>query len=243
MAGTSAALFLMAGGSALEHGRGPDPLVQEVFRRAGVQRPRVAYVGAASGDDAASRRFLTALLRRSGAAAVLPAPLSARAADAGKARAVMQGADLVFLSGGDVGEGMKALEERGVIPFLRALFRAGKPFMGISAGSIMLARKWVKWGDAGDEASAALFSCLGFARLLCDTHEEGEQWPELRAALGLSLPGTTGYGIVSGSALAVQDGSITALGGEVHVFRRRASGVAQLKSLPPGPAIFQQEVK
>ena len=121
-----------------------------------------------------------------------------------------------------------------MIPLLRRLFRAGKPFAGISAGSIMLARRWVRWGDPRDDASAALFSCLGFARLLCDTHEEGEQWPELRAALALSPPGATGYGIVSGSALVVGgDGSIAALGGEVHVFRRRRSGVAQLQSLRP----------
>jgi hypothetical protein len=79
-----------------------------------------------------------------------------------------------------------------------------------------------------------LFPCLGFASVLCDTHGEADGWEELQALLALSPVGTLGYGIVSGTALAVGPGRrVDALGGEVHRFRRRASGVVQVESLLP----------
>jgi hypothetical protein len=56
--------------------------------------------------------------------------------------------------------------------------------------------------------------------------------------LRLCRAGTTGFGIVSGSALAVAgDGTVTALGGEVHVFRKKRTGVFQEESLSEGSVI------
>jgi cyanophycinase-like exopeptidase len=231
------ALYLIAGGRGLDRPRGPDPLVQAVLRRTGVQRPKVAYVGAASGDNAAFRLLIGRILEKAGAGNVVLAPLCGRRAVLEKAMAVLESADIAFISGGDVEEGMRIVGQKGIIPFLKKLHRSGMPFFGVSAGSIMLARRWVRWTDPRNDDSAQLFSCLGFAPVLCDTHGEGESWAELRAALALSPVGATGYGIVSGSALVVEaDGSIAALGGEVNVFRRRKSGVAQVASLTPSAA-------
>ena len=124
--------------------------------------------------------------------------------------------------------------EKEMTGFLRRLYRSGKLFFGISAGSIMLARKWVRWRDPDDDESAELFSCLGLAPILCDTHGEGDGWEELKALLALSPTGAIGYGIVSGTAIVVEpDGTLSALGGEVDRFRRRADGVVQIKSLVP----------
>jgi cyanophycinase-like exopeptidase len=229
---------LIAGGRGRERLRGPDPIAQGVIRRTGVQRPRVAYVGAASGDNAAFRLLIGGILKKAGAGEVTLAPLCGRKGNANAAREVLEAADLVFVSGGDVEEGMKVLEEKGMIPFLRRLHANGTPFFGISAGSIMLARSWVRWADPKDDDSAELFPCLGFAPVLCDTHGEGDGWGELRAALALRSAGAVGYGIVSGTALVVEkDGTVGALGGEVHVFKRRKAGVVQVESLlPPGAA-------
>ena len=47
------------------------------------------------------------------------------------------------MSGGDVEAGMKVLEEKGLTEFFVELFKRGKLFFGASAGSIILARKWV----------------------------------------------------------------------------------------------------
>lgn len=227
-------LYLLAGGRDSIRSRGPDPLLQEMVRRTGIRRPRVAYVGAASGDNAAFRLLIGAMLAKAGTGNVILAPLCGRRAAIGKAKEVLEAADIVFISGGDVEEGMRILSEKGMVSFLRGLYKAGKPFFGVSAGSIMLARSWIRWTDPRDDGSAELFPCLGIAPVLCDTHGEAEGWGELKAALALRPIGAVGYGIVSGTALVIEsDGSLAALGGEVHVFRRRKPGVAQVESLRP----------
>jgi cyanophycinase-like exopeptidase len=198
--------------------------------------PRVAYIGAASGDDPALRRRNAALLSRAGAGPLLHVPLCGRQANAPKAARAIESADVIFFSGGDVEEGMRVLEERGMVPFLREVHRSGIPFVGVSAGSIMLCRSWIRWTDPGDDRSAELFPCLGLTRILCDTHGEGDGWYELKAMLALRPVGSTGYGIVSGAGIVVdQDGTVSAFGGEVHVFKRRKKGVAQVQSLRPEP--------
>jgi cyanophycinase-like exopeptidase len=229
-----APLYLIAGGPGSLRVRGPDPLIKAVIESTGVSRPRVAYVGAASGDNAAFRIMIGGLLRKAGAGRVTLAPLCGKRADADEARRVMSESDLVFFSGGDVEEGMRVLSDHRLAPFLRDLLRNGKPFFGASAGSIMLAGTWIRWRDPDDDASAELFPCLGFAPVLCDTHGEGDDWAELKAALQLRPAGATAYGIVSGSALVVEpDGSLAAAGGPVHVFRKRGSGVVPLPDLEP----------
>jgi cyanophycinase-like exopeptidase len=177
---------------------------------------------------------MSGLLKRAGAWEVTLAPLCGRRGDVEEAKAVLEASDLVFVSGGDVEEGMRVLEEKGMMPYLKRLHRAGKPFFGVSAGSIMLARTWIRWKDPDDDSSAELFPCMGFARVLCDTHGEADDWSELKALLALSPVGAVGHGIVSGSAISVDaDGAVSALGGEVHRFRRRAGGVVQIESLLP----------
>jgi len=132
--------------------------------------------------------------------------------------------------------GIRTLEQRGMIPVLRSAHESGVPFLGVSAGSIMLCRGWIRWANPGDERSAELFSCLSLARVWCDTHGEGEGWGELKAMLALRPVGSTGYGIASGSAMVVEpEGTLSAFGGEIHVFKRRKAGVVQVKSLRPGP--------
>ncbi|HEY9594447.1 MAG TPA: Type 1 glutamine amidotransferase-like domain-containing protein [Spirochaetia bacterium] len=229
-----APLYLLAGGRGEIRKRGSDPLLAAAIATAGKSRPSVAYVGAASGDNAAFRVFIGRLLTAAGAGEIVPVPLCGRRASPAKAVEVLRTADIVFVSGGDVEEGMRVLGETGMEPVLREVKKGGTPFFGVSAGSIMLARSWVRWSDPGDDASAEVFPCLGFAPVLCDTHGEDDGWSELKALLALSPVGTTGYGIVSGTALVVQPGGdVEARGGEVHVFTKRARGVAQAASLFP----------
>ena len=141
---------------------------------------------------------------------------------------------MVFLSGGDVEAGMAVLEATGTIPVLDRLFRSGRPFFGLSAGSIMLARQWIRWADPDDEASAQGFPCLGFAPVLIDTHGEADGWVELVALLGLQEAGTVGYGIPTGAGLAAgPDGGLRALGSPVHRFARAPSGVERIGDLEP----------
>jgi peptidase E len=218
--------------------RGPNPLLQAVMRSTGVTYPRVAYLGVASGDAASFRVMIGRLLKKAGAGEVTLAPLCGRKANPAEAREVLSSAHLVFVSGGDVEAGMDVLHEADLVGFVRGLAQAGKPFLGVSAGSIMMGREWVRWSNPDDESTAERFPCLGVVDLCCDTHAEEDGWEELRALMRLQPERSTGYGIASSSALVVEpDGSLRALGGDVHRFERRGSDVIQVASLtPPGAA-------
>jgi hypothetical protein len=102
----------------------------------------------------------------------------------------------------------------------------GKPFFGISAGSIMLCSQWVHWRDSDDDKSTEPFSCLGFAPVLCDTHAEDEGWNELRTLLSLCPAGTIGYGIPAGGALRVaQNGAVADIGSPAVRFIKKDADI------------------
>ena len=173
------------------------------------------------------------LLKKAGAGSVHLVALAAARADLGKARSLLQEAGIIFISGGDV-EARHEASWSGQAPTRcsRSFHRAGKPFIGLSAGSIMLARSWVRWPGGGDDATAEAFPCLGMAPLLCDTHAEQDDWEELKALLRLSGP-ETGLGIPAGAALQVRaDGSLAALGKPVPRFRFQDGRLQP----PAGPA-------
>jgi peptidase E len=207
-------------------------LLQQMYREFGIASPKVAYSGTASGDDRHFFRFIAGELTGAGADKVTHAVIAPEGADLKKARSVLEAADIVFISGGDVEAGMFVLREKDMLGFMNNLYRQGKPFFGISAGAIMLAERWVRWRDPDDESSAELFPCLGFAPIICDTHDEAADWEELRAALSLAEEGTHGYGLATGSGIKVfSDGKVEALGGEVYQYIHRGGKVERIKDV------------
>ena len=215
-------LHLLAGGPGSDAGHTTN-LLAEALRTSGAARPRVACVGAANGDHPGFFRRMDALFKAAGAGAFELAP-TATATATDHARTVLARADAIFMSGGDVAAGMEALRAAGLAPLLAERHAAGVPFVGLSAGSIMLSRQWIAWSDPDDDATAAPFDCLGFAPLLCDTHAEEDDWSELRALLGFQQPGARGYGITSRAMLRVHpDGRTEAIGGVVVCLARTVS--------------------
>ena len=181
MTKATATLYLTGGGP------GSFASLNRHFRAAlrplGKKEPLVAYLGAASNDDAGFFATITGALESSGARFRLAKSASKRASPSA-ARATLEDSDLVLLSGGDVDHGMNVLRDRGLDAVIRKLAHAGKPMFGISAGSIMLAREWVRFpGD--DDARAEIFPCLGIAPLHVDAHAEEEDWHELRTLVRL----------------------------------------------------------
>ena len=203
-------LFLVAGG----RGRGgTDTVLEFMLKRLDCSQPRVAYIGAAHADDLDFFKRMKGMLVAAGAGDVELVPLAGRKRIDASAKQVLEKADLVFVSGGDVEEGMRVLEACGAVRLFRSLFKKGKPFMGLSAGSIMLGQTWVRWKDPEDDTTAAAFDCLGLAPFSCDTHDEDSGWEELKRLVSLSPAGTRGYGIPSASGLAVEpDGSSVSCG-------------------------------
>ena len=193
-------MFLIAGNPASRRASA-DPLLQKVFDRSGVSAPSIAYIGSASGDDRRFYAMVTSGFTNSGAGMVTLAP-TVRQFERRSFEKTCADADAVFFSGGDVDEGMNVAIEHRLAPFFRELYGAGKLFFGISAGSIMLARTWVRFRGGGDSVGE-LFPCLGIADILIDVHDEDENWGELNALMKLSPDSSVGYGIRAGSAIVV----------------------------------------
>jgi len=196
----------------------------------------VAYVGAASGDSPEFFGRMRSYLTASGSGEVRLAPTCGAGRAPAAAEAVLRDADAVFLSGGDVERGMGVLASRRLTGLLGELHRAGKPFFGLSAGSIMLAQRWVRWRDPHDEATAEAFDCLALAPVLCDVHGEDEDWEELRMLLKLAGDGAVGYGIAAGGAIAVAPGgAVRAFGAACHRLANRGGLVERIADLAPAP--------
>jgi len=179
--------------------------IKRAVSAVGKKKPLVAYVGVASNDNIGFQKMLSAAFLGTGARIVM-AKLARKTAKVSNARALLADCDLVFMSGGDVEHGMNLLNERGVADELRALARAGKPFLGISAGSIMTCKQWVRFPD-NDDAKAETFDCLGIAPVHMDAHSEADNWPELRTLVKLLAktdPAALAYGVPSKGCLRVE---------------------------------------
>ena len=228
MSGTSGEkpAFLLAGGRA----SGLADMTRMISRAyGGVQRPLVAYIGAANGDSALFFKMMKTFLMRAGAGKVVFARLAKEKINLAEAKDILSSADVVFLSGGEVEDGMNWLAKHQLTGFLRELYREGKQFAGVSAGSIMLGNRWVRWEDPKDDGTAELFDCLCVVPAIFDTHAEDEDWVELKTALKLMGDGARGYGIpIGGMICAGSDGAIANLEKEYLTFVNDGGQVRQL---------------
>jgi hypothetical protein len=106
-----------------------------------------------------------------------------------------------------------------------------KPFVGVSAGAIMLARHWVRFVD-DDDTKAEPFACLGIAPVHVDCHSEDDGWSELRVLV--RLLNVEAYGLPSKGCLRIDnDGKWTAMGATLPRFRVRDGKVVEDGGLQP----------
>jgi peptidase E len=186
---------------------------RDLLQTKGMRKPRIAYVGAASGDSVAFRAMVSAMVFGV-AADVYPVALTRAGTRTSAARSGLADADLIFVSGGDVERGMRAFDERDLAPYMRMLAAQGKPMEGLSAGAIMLGAHWVRF-EGEDESLPEPFACLGVVPASFDTHGEEAAWDELRA-LASVLPAVSHerlvYGIRSHGAVVWENERLRALG-------------------------------
>ena len=184
-----------------------------------IQKPKVAYIGTANGDNPVFFQMMKTMLAKAGAGKVISVRLAKDKADVNAARKVLVESDIVFLSGGEVEDGMVWLEKHNLTSFLKDLYKAGKPFMGVSAGVIMMGTHWVHWDIEGNDDTARLFDCLGIIPRLFDVHGESEDWTELKTALKLMGEGSHGYGLPRECVLSADSsGTLVNLEKEYLVF-------------------------
>jgi len=209
-------------------------IIMTILKDTGKIQPTIAYVGAASVDSWRFYLMISAMIKEAGDCQIRRVLVTPQKADLNKAQAVLESADAIFMSGGDVEAGMRVLKEKNMTGFLTGLFKRGKVFFGVSAGSIMLGREWVRWRDPEDASTTELFPCLGITPIICDTHGEADDWEELKSALKLKEDDTQGYGIPSGSCLKVYpDGRIEALDGAITQFIKRGNSIVKQPELLP----------
>jgi len=203
---------------------GTQPYLHAAVRLTRKEAPRALYIGAASGDDESFGTALCALIAAAGARDVAWPKLVARRRDWAAARKALARVDFVFVGGGDVEAGINVMRRAKLVGDLHDAAARGVVFAGMSAGAIMLGRRWVRWprADAGDD-EAETYDCLGVAPCSLDTHGEGDEWRETRSfaavrARELGRKART-YGVPSGGALIVSSsGKMQARGQPVPVF-------------------------
>jgi peptidase E len=227
-------IYLFAGG------RGKSVLttfaiIGNVIKGISKARPEIAVVGVASLKDNWLVYALMSRLIKANCKCRIRRVLIARPnADIEKAKEILTEADAVFLGGGDAEAGMHILNEKNMVGFFRELAKQGKLLLGASAGTIMISQEWVRWKDPDDDATAELFPCLGLSPVICDTHAEGDDWVELKAALRLKGDGATGYGITSGVLLkAYPGGRLEAEGGVVAKYANVSGKIERQPDLLP----------
>ena len=214
---------------------GTKPYLAEALKRTGKNDPVVLYVGAASGDDANFGAALDALVIAAGAGRVVWPKLAGRRKQASQMRQALADADLVFVGGGDVEAGMDSLRDAGLVDDFHAAADRGAVFVGMSAGAIMLGKRWIRWPNenAGDD-EAETYECLRIVPFALDTHGEGDAWQEAQsyAAVRARELGkkARAYGVPSGGALVIDDrGRIEAHGAPVPVFAALPDRKAKLE--------------
>jgi len=173
----------------------------------GIEKPQVAYIGTANGDSAVFFQMMKLALKKAGADKVVFVHLAKKKPDLETARNTLSKADVIFLSGGEVEDGMIWLKMHGLVDFLKDLYNGGKHFMGLSAGVIMMGSYWVRWEVEGDDSTSELFDCLGIIPALFDVHGEDEDWAEIKAALKLLGDGARGYALPSGCLISADSRS------------------------------------
>jgi len=225
-------IYLLAGGPGAKR-QSPDPILQMAFRELGKTKPSVAYIGAAHGDSLTFYLFIKRLIVAAGAGKVELVPLAKKKSNLEEAQSIIQSADCIFVSGGDVSEGMRVLTEKAVIPLIKKRYNEGALIIGVSAGSIMLAKQWINWPDENDEASAELIPCMNIAPVLCDTHGEEDEWNELHSLVRLTEGNQIGYGIPSGGAMRIsKDGGVEAISMPLYRIERLEGKIKQINDLP-----------
>ena len=191
--------FLLAGGLKTI---GASLVRQLSFSFSGVQKPLIAYIGAANGDSILFFKMMKSFLMKAGAGKVVFVRLAKDNINVDEVKDVLSSADIIFISGGEVEDGMNWLKKHSLVDYLKDLYAGNKQFVGVSAGSIMLGSHWVRWENPKDDATSELFDCLGIIPEVFDTHAEDEDWIELKAVLKLLGNGARGYGIPIGGLVS-----------------------------------------
>ncbi|MBI2156443.1 MAG: dipeptidase PepE [Candidatus Rokubacteria bacterium] len=142
--------------------------------------------------------------------------------------ATLEGADALFVGGGNTYALLKRLREAGLLDPIRARVRAGLPYLGSSAGSNVAGLNILTTND-WNVVGLAAFEALGLVPFSINPHyletdpamAPGSETRDERIREYHAVRSDPVVGIEEGTLLRVEDGVVTVLGrGRVRVFAR-----------------------
>ena len=190
----------------------------EVYKRA-------VYIGAANGDRVPFFLNMKSILVGVGIPKVTHLKLAQNDVDVAKAKELLQKADVIFISGGEVEDGMNWLDKHGLRETVVEQYYEGKQFICVSAGTIMMGKYWLDMDEDNNHKNPKIFTCLGIIPHVFDTHAENEDWIELKTALRLLGNNSIGYGIPTlGLITATSDGKLEGINSDLLEFMYNEKG-------------------
>ena len=201
-----------------------DPLLDDFVlalarERSGRDRPRIALIPTATGDDAdIAARFLDLFADRAD-----PSVLSLFRRDAGDLRTIVDRQDAVYVLGGNTANLLALWRLHGLDGILRDAWEAGTVLAGMSAGAIC----WFEacTTDSFGPALQPLRGALGFlpGTFVPHYHGEAQRRPlTLRLIGGGELP--AGYAVDDGAALVMRGTEVSEV-----VAEERAAGAWRIQ--------------
>jgi dipeptidase E len=203
-----------------------DPLLDDfVLGLTGRERPRVCFVGTASGDsDSYTVRFYRAFRDRAE-----PSDLPLFATPRPDLRSILAGQDVIYVGGGNTANMLAVWRVHGLEELLREAWAAGTVLAGISAGAIC-------WFEAGVTDSfgplAPLEGCLGLlAGSFCPHYDgEADRRPAFQRLVADGLP--SGFAADDGVALhftgtELSEAVASRAGGRAFRVERGENGVVE----------------
>ena len=161
--------IIAIGGGVLAPDTGNFKLERYIVEASGVARPRICYIGTASGDEIEHRaRFFESYSRFGGALTSLPF-FRRTPADL---REFVAGFDILHVGGGNTRSMLAVWREWGFVDVLREAYDRGTLLCGSSAGAICWFEQGVTDSIAGELTA---LDCLGFLRGSYCPHYDGEK--------------------------------------------------------------------
>jgi peptidase E len=206
------------------------PFLATMMERIDTERPKAAYIGASNGDDPAYYSIFEGAMESIG---ILDRRLISSEYPA-EDEEYLREADIILLSGGDVGRGWQIMKDTGMDQVIVERHRGNAILIGVSAGAVLLGIKgWTNEDPQEDQ----IFDALELVPYVIDAHDEKDQWKRLKRVVSLAPLRPTGVALPAGAgAVYHPDMTLEPVRRPIIEITLNGDEVTQTLLLPPNVA-------